>query len=389
MGPSPLRSVPWLLCLAVVAGCRKGSENLSGSFIPVAPASDGTQGCGPSAPVPGMLTPVYSGAAIGPLSAIAAAAEAELLFLTGADGSIHVLDFSGGLPPTDSVLVAPGVIEAELLVPAGIAGVAEPCGIAVFDQQFLIVAERRSNSLLAVRRDVPDTVVPVAGRALESGGFSDGQGGGIRFHFTAVPPLLVAADGTVFVGDTENHALRAVTLGGIPDSVTITGTGAPGDGTGTLPMTEMDTPAGLVASCAGEVVVIESGKGGVAGNRLLDLAVGGASFFGGFDGSSMVLAGDGTNATTEGIGDDAQLGTPMGLVSTQDGLYFWVDAKEGILRRFDLATGLCDCPLFATCADAVLAGGSFDGDAFALALGASGSIYVLETATQTLHRVDP
>ena len=105
--------------------------------------------------------------------------------------------------------------------------------------------------------------------------------------------------------------------------------------------------------------MLEAGSAGFGGQRLLSLSIGGPSIFGGFDGSSLILAGDGTNATTQGIDEAAQLGTPRGLVATQDGNLFWVDAQEGVLRRHDLATGLSDCPLFAVCAAAVTAVGSF------------------------------
>jgi hypothetical protein len=132
------------------------------------------------------------------------------------------------------------------------------------------------------------------------------------------------------------------------------------------------------------MLVLESG-----GNRLLSLAIGGPSLFGGFDGDALVLAGDGTNASTQGVGAAAQLGTPKGLVSTQDGLLFWVDAAKGILGRYDLTTGLCDCPLFADCTAADLADGSFAGTGFSLALGDSGALYVLEADQETLHRVEP
>lgn len=390
MGYDSRRSAPWISSLALLAACREGSETDSGDFIPVVPSPSGTQGCGPSTVAPGTVTPVFASAVIGPLSQIAAAADAlatETLYLTGDDGSIHQLDFpAGGGAPTDSVLVAPGVIDAALgLAP----GTAQLSGITVFDDLFLVVADHATNTLLSVRRDLPDMVLPLAGLPLPAGGFSDGEGGAIRFHFTAPVALLADVSGEVWVADTENHALRLVVPGGIPAADTVTGTGAPGDSVGLLTNTELDTPGGLATSCPGELLMIESGSG-FGGNRLLSLAVGGPSqLFGGFDGTSLVLAGDGTNATTEGVGAAAQLGTPMGLVSTQDGVLFWVDALDGILRRLDLTTGLCDCPLFADCAAAVAAGGSFDGGSFSLAIGDSGALYVLEGDLEALHRIDP
>lgn len=381
MGSPSLRPVLWILSPLLLAACRKGSDTQSGDFIPVVPSPFGTQGCGPSAPIPGTITPVYTNSVIGPLSQIAAVAGTETLYLTGDDASIHQLDFPlGGGAPADNPLVMPGAVDAALgLAP----GTAVLSGIAVFDSLFLIVAEHATNTLISVRRDL-GTVAALAGLPSPAGGYSDGEGGAIRFHFTSPAAIFSDAIGVVFVGDTENHALRQVELGGIPVASTITGTGAPGDAFGPLTLTELDTPSGLASTCAGELLLLESG-----GNRLLSLAIGGPSLFGGFDGTSLVLAGDGTDATTQGVGDAAQLGTPKGLVATQDGLLFWVDAKEGILRRYDFATGLCDCPLFADCAAALAGGGSFAGAGFSLALGDSGAVYVLEADQETLHRVDP
>jgi hypothetical protein len=193
----------------------------------------------------------------------------------------------------------------------------------------------------------------------------------------------------VLVGDTENHALRRVTLGGIPQAVTLAGSGAPGDEAGALNQVRFDTPSGLAATCDGRLLLVESGAAGVGGHRLLALSIGAAAFFGGFDGAALPVAGDGTEETLGGIDTAAHLAAPQGLVSTQDGLSFWIDSTDGILRRHDVTTGVSDCPLFADCAAAVTAGGSFTGASFALALGASGALYVLEADTGTLFRVDP
>jgi hypothetical protein len=377
-----LRSSPLLALL--LGACREGSDQTA-SFDRIVPAPGGTQGCWPLAAAPGTVTPVFADPALGPSSQLAAAADGETLYWTGSDGSIHELSFPG---PVDAVLVAPGVIEASFLLP-DIAAPAELSGITVFDSQFLVVAEHASNTLLAVRRDVPDTVLPLAGAKLAAGGFADGQGGAIRFHFTRPAALLADAAGTVFVCDSENHALRRVVVTGIPAAFTITGSGAPGDAADALVTTELDSPAGIAVSCGGEVLLVESGLAGAGGHRLLRLAIGDESFFGGFEGRAEVLAGDGTNATTGGVDTAAQLATPMGLVSTDAGALFWVDSGAGILRRHDLATGVSDCPLFADCAAAVAAGGSFSGASFSLALGLSGALYVLEGDTGTLYRVDP
>lgn len=393
MTPSHRRA-GWL-ALALLGACREGSEQ-AGTFAPVFPGLAGTQGCGPLTPLPGTFTPVFTSTAIGPLSQLAAVAGTETVYFTGDDGSVHELVFPlGGGAPSDTVLLAPGVIEAAILLPAGIADPARLSGIAVLDDQFLVVAEHASNSLLAVRRDVPDTVQNLAGLPLAAGGFADGLAGNIRFHFGEPAPLFADARGLVFVGDSENHALRMVELGGLPVATTVVGTGAPGAGEGVFAQTQFDGLSGMASSCPGELLVVESGSAGAGGHRLLSLAIGEPSPFGGFDGVALALAGDGTNETVQGVDVAAHLGTPQGLAATQDGLVFWVDAKEGILRRYDFVTGTTDCPTFADCTAAVGAGGSFAGAHFSVALGASGALYVLEADDlaapdlDTLYRVDP
>jgi hypothetical protein len=387
--PRPTTRLCSLAALLLAAACREGSENQAADFLPIAASTAGTQGCALGLTTPATATPLFLSPLIGPESQLAAAADSETVYWTASDGSIHALDLSV-FPPVDSVLVAAGVIEASVLAPAGIGAQATPSGIAVFDAQFLIVAEHTSNSLVSVRRDLPDTVEPLAGLISVSGGYADGAGGGIRFNFVAPSPLMVDSSGFVYVGDSGNHALRRIELGAIPESSTLTGSGAPGDSSGPLTVTQLDTPSGLAAACSGELYLVEAGTAGFGGHRLLSLGIGAEDdFFGGFAGSALALAGDGTAETTQGTDTAAHLASPKGLVVTADGLAYWVDANAGILRRYDLATGLSDCPLFADCASAVTASGSFTGTNFSLALGASGTLYVLECDAGTLHAVEP
>src|SRR5262245_38321164 len=97
----------------LLGACREGSENSNAAFLPILPSDSGTQACAPPA---GALTPVAvtlapaTAAVIGPGSSIAGVAGSEVLFLTGSDASVHELDFSAGDPPSDTTLVAAGVI---------------------------------------------------------------------------------------------------------------------------------------------------------------------------------------------------------------------------------------------------------------------------------------
>jgi hypothetical protein len=383
----------WLLpfYLGALGACRKGSENID--LVPVVPSDAGTQGCAVLAGVPRNAVVVFQDVGIGPASQLAAARGSETLYWTAEDGGIHELTFpSGGGPPTDTLLVAPGVIETDYLVPAGIVQPAELSGLAVLDANSLVVAEHRSNSLLSVSRVNADEVAAFAGMPAPVGGFASGLGPNARFHFTSTVSLLADAAGLVYVADPENHALRQVAvdpLGGPTFVTTVVGSGAPGDGTGAFSQTTFDTPSGLAAGCGGELFVVESGSAGLGGNRLSLLTLFGAGPFGGLDGDALVLAGDGTDATSEGLGTLAQLGTPMGLLSSEDGELYWMDAGSRVLRRHSLASMLTDCPMFVDCATAVAGPGPFSGANFALALGDSGAVYVLDADAETLFRVDP
>jgi hypothetical protein len=176
-----------------------------------------------------------------------------------------------------------------------------------------------------------------------------------------------------------------------PIALTITGSGAAGSNAGDLSGTQLDTPSGLAATCGGDLLVLEAGLESAGGNRLVQVHIDGASFFAGLDGETQPLAGDGTELTTQGVGTAAQLAHPMGLATSADGQAYWIDSTTLILRRYDFASGVVDCPMFADCATALGTLGPFAGFHFAVAIGESGTLYVLDVdgVEGRLWRVTP
>ena len=378
--------------LALVFGaCRKGSDlsNVGQGAIPITPSFSGNQGC--NGPDQSFVAPVqaYASAVIGPMSQIAAPRGAELLFLTAADGSVRELDFSAGTPPAERVLVSPGVLDA-LLASIGIAEPAVLSGVCVLDASNLLVVEHTSNTILLVSRLVPDDVELFIGFPDPNSGFADGAGAQVRFSFTEATQLVATADGTVFVADTGNHALRRITIGVLPVVQTLAGTGAAFFEDGELFVAGFDSPVAVSIGCDGSALVVESGSSGLGGHRLRSVGVGAPAFFGGFNGSVLTLAGDGTAETVEGAGEVARLAAPRGLASSSGGEIYWVDSATGILRRYATTSGSADCPLFADCNAAVTAGGSFTpGGGFSMAISDSGALYVLDADGGELLRVSP
>ncbi len=386
------RRAPLLLTLvlAPLAACREGTQQSTG-FVPIATSALATSGCNGADQVFGAVSEVFSDpAVIGPTSELAASGLADLVYLTGADGTVRELDFSADpLTPVASTVLATGAVDALL---AGTLSSPPPAilsGIAVLDPTNLLVAEHVSNTVLIVSLVNPDPVAFWIGFPSETPSYVDNVAGAARFSFPAGTPVQLAAtgDGRLFVADAGNHAVREAVLGQLITVGTAAGSGVPGSQDGSLFATGFDTPTGLAIGCDGRLLVTERGPGG---NRLRLLQLGQEQFFGGREGSSDTLAGDGSDATVGGVGAAAALGAPVAPVSSADGEVYWIDASTGVLRRLDRDTGLVDCPLFSDCATAVGAGGSFSGAGhYSLVVTPSGNLYVLDGSAGKLFLVTP
>ena len=188
----------------------------------------------------------------------------------------------------------------------------------------------------------------------------------------------------IFVADSGNHAIRLVDDGFV---TTIAGAGLPAFDDGSLAGALFDAPTGLSAACNGALLVTERGGDG-EGHRLRQLAIGAPSPFGGFGGSATTLAGDGTAATTEGLGSAAQLDAPVSPLVTSLGEVYWIDSGSGVLRRMKVDR-TCDCPLDVDCATAVANPTFPPGNELSLTQTPSGVLYALDATAGVLYRVTP
>lgn len=382
-----------LLAAPFVAACRNASGDGGSAGAALVPNAAGMNGCsGPAqtftAPQSTSTVSLTTFVATDD-SALAAAGDAELLYATGANGTVVAIDVSGATP-VETELVSSGAVAA-LLSFAGISDAPALGAIAVLDADTLLVQERTSNTLLSVDRATPNTLGFWAGEPNIVPGFADGaatgSAGRARFSFTETSAICPTGEATprVFVADPGNHAVRVVEGGFVR---TVAGQGLALFADGSLSSVYFDTPTGLALSCANGLVVSERGANGY-GNRLRAITVGAPSPFGGFFGSSTTLAGDGTAATTEGAAlAGAQLDAPVAPFVTSTGEFYWIDSESGVLRRRAL-DGTCDCPLAVDCATAVGAPDFPAGHAFSLTETAGGVLYVLDATAGVLHRVTP
>jgi hypothetical protein len=109
--------------------------------------------------------------------------------------------------------------------PAASARFRTPYGLAVGPDDTLYVADQDDHR---IRKIAPDgTVSTVAGDGTP--GFADGKGTSARFNNPS--GLALGADGTLYVADALNHAIRAIDPAG--NVTTLAGDGTPGNADGT------------------------------------------------------------------------------------------------------------------------------------------------------------
>lgn len=133
--------------------------------------------------------------------------------------------------------------EARLDGPAETAAFAQPSGLAIADD-VLYVADAESNIIRAVTLPPDNVVRTLAGGDLFEFGDRDGRGDGARFQH---PLGITTARGRLFVADTYNHRIRSVT----PDRGDVrvfAGLGEEGDSDGPAPVARFHEPGGLSAT---------------------------------------------------------------------------------------------------------------------------------------------
>jgi sugar lactone lactonase YvrE len=182
----------------------------------------------------------------------------------------------------------------------------EPLGVAAAPDGSVVVADRYNSSIRRIATD--GSVSTIAGRAGVAG-FADGASAVARFREPT--RVTVAKDGTIFVSDTGNRAIRAI---------------SPSGGVTTLfdGRTERMEPAGLALDPAGDLLVADT-----ANHVIWKVAKGGpAEIFAGVRGSAG--ARDGTTGS-------ALFNRPAGIALDAAGRVYVADSGNHTIRRIERA----------------------------------------------------
>lgn len=136
-----------------------------------------------------------------------------------------------------------------------------------------------------------------------SEGFSDGPATTARFR---VPSgIAIATDGTLYVADTGNNAIRRISADRVVSTVV-------------PPDAGLNGPLGLAVRPDGTLVVADTYN-----DRICAV---------GSDGRLFTLAGSGRPGFSDGAGIDAQFDTPTGVATDGTGSVFVADAGNGAVR---------------------------------------------------------
>jgi sugar lactone lactonase YvrE len=127
-----------------------------------------------------------------------------------------------------------------------------PYGIALGRNGNLLVADTLNH---AIRSIAPDgSVSTLAGMPMVAGA-SDGPAVAARFNLPY--GIAVAADGTIFVADSGNHAIRSITSGGMVATVAgMAGTSGSADGPG--PIARFNSPQGIALDANGALYIADT-----------------------------------------------------------------------------------------------------------------------------------
>jgi sugar lactone lactonase YvrE len=254
-----------------------------------------------------------------------------------------------------------------------------PHGAAVDADRNIFIADMKNNT---IRRIARNGLVSTLAGVVEEQGSHDGPSQQATFFW----PEGVAVDkhGTVYVADTYNYTVRAISRDGIVRTIAgKAGDAGYRDGPGDL--ARFNRPMGLAVDGQGCLYVVDANYDDPAtGNGLVRKIAP--------DGIVSTLAGSvGEVGASDGKGDNARFHKSVGIAVTSEGVVFVADTEADTIRRI-LPDGTV-----STIGGAYLQESHVDGigdaarfhDPQAIAVDKSGNLYVADTFNYCIRKGTP
>jgi sugar lactone lactonase YvrE len=265
----------------------------------------------------------------GPLSEAVFSTPTGLAF--AASGALYVADSAMKDPhPMRVRVIAPEEI-VTTLAGSGQAGYVDGVGLdAQFKSPASLAVDQAGNVYVAdttnnrIRKIAPDGTVTTLAGSTETGyaaGYADGPASQALFQ----GPRSVDVDGAgnVYVADTGNHCIRAISPGG--QVTTLAGTPEPGYADGQGAVARFNFPSGIAADAQGNLYVADT-----ANHRIRKITP---------DGAVTTLAGSGTPGNADGPATEARFRGPEGVAVDSAGNVYVADTGNHRIRKIVVRGG--------------------------------------------------
>ncbi|MES2658824.1 MAG: choice-of-anchor Q domain-containing protein [Verrucomicrobiota bacterium] len=245
----------------------------------------------------------------------------------------------------------------------------QPSGLASDAAGNIYVADTLNHR---IRKVAPNgTTTTFAGTGVA--GFADGPGTSAQFNEPV--GLVMTGSGILFVADSKNHCIRAITLSGSVS--TFSGLGTPGFTDGIPAAARFNLPSGLAIDGDGTLHVADRGNHRI---RLI-----------GPDGNVSTLAGTETAGSTNGSVGVARFDNPVGIAVDSTGNTYVTEAASHAIRKVapDGTTGIfAGSATVAGMSNAAGATARFSNPA-GLAIQVDGTLLVADTGNHLIRSISP
>jgi streptogramin lyase len=277
--------------------------------------------------------------------------------------------------------ITPAGLVSTLAGSTGLSGIADgtgtearfssPTGLAVDANGIVYVADTNNHT---IRKITPEGVVTTLAGFPRQFGSDDGTGSDARFSYPG--DVAVSSSGNVYVADTSNQLIRAITPQGLV-STYAGNAGFSGADDGTVSEATFNNPISLAIDSNGTVYVADTNNHTI---RKITIA-----------GSVTTLAGSAGNpGSANGTGAAARFFLPNGLTVDASGTVYVADSRNHTLRKIT-ATGVV-----TTYSGVAGSAGSTDGEVAltqrfntpnAVAVDTSGTLFVADSANHTIRKI--
>ncbi|WP_309612666.1 hypothetical protein, partial [Flavobacterium sp.] len=244
-----------------------------------------------------------------------------------------------------------------------------PKGLTVDTSGNIYVADATNNRIRKITSS--GTVTTIAGDGTP--GYLDAQGTAAKFNNPT--GVVVTSSGIVYVGDTSNNRIRAISNTG--SVTTFAGTGSPGLVNGQGTAAQFNAPRGLSNDATGNLYLIDYNNNCIRKITSTGLV--------------STLSGNGAFGFTNGIGTSSSFKYPEGIATDSSGNVFVADVANNCIRKI-AATG--DTSTFSGSAVRGLENGqggtmAMFNSPVAVAVTTTGITYVIDDFNSCIRKITP